>query len=102
MLDADRAGELAGVQRFRYDGTQLPVSDDEIATAAVTTRDVDRGESPHFLLKEITESPRSMRKTLRGKIVERDGSLHAAVGDRALPTSRTRRDSPTARSTASR
>ena len=57
---------------------------DEITTATVTTRDVDRGDSPHFLLKEITESPRSMRKTLRGKIVERDGVLHAAVGERAL------------------
>jgi glutamine---fructose-6-phosphate transaminase (isomerizing) len=83
-LDAARAGELAGIRRMRYDGTELPVTPDEITTATVTTRDVDRGDSPHFLLKEITESPRSMRKTLRGKIVERDGVLHAAVGERAL------------------
>ena len=83
-LDAAHAGELAGIRRMRYDGTDLPVSADEITTATVTTRDVDRGDSPHFLLKEITESPRSMRKTLRGKIVERDGLLHAAVGERAL------------------
>ncbi|HEX6658180.1 MAG TPA: SIS domain-containing protein, partial [Ilumatobacter sp.] len=83
-LDAARAGELAGIRRMRYDGTDLPVAPEEITTATVTTRDVDRGDSPHFLLKEITESPRSMRKTLRGKIVERDGVLHAAVGERAL------------------
>ena len=88
-LDAGRAGELAGIRRMRYDGTALPVSEHDIATATVTTRDVDRGDAPHFLLKEITESPRSMRKTLRGKIVDRDGALHAAVGDRARsrPTS---------------
>jgi glucosamine--fructose-6-phosphate aminotransferase (isomerizing) len=51
----------------------------------VTTRDIDRGDSPHFLLKEISEAPNSFAKTLRGKIVERDGHLHAVVGDRALP-----------------
>jgi len=83
-LDAAHAGELAGIRRMRYDGTALHVAADELATATVTTRDVDRGDAPHFLLKEITESPNSMRKTLRGKIVERDGILRAAVGPRAL------------------
>ncbi|MFP5487125.1 MAG: SIS domain-containing protein, partial [Acidimicrobiia bacterium] len=52
-----------------------------------TTRDIDRGESPHFLLKEIEEAPRSFQKTLRGKIVERDGRLTASIGERALPPS---------------
>ena len=51
----------------------------------MTTRDIDRGDFPHFLLKELTESPDSLGKTLRGKIVEHDGLLRAAVGDRALP-----------------
>jgi glutamine---fructose-6-phosphate transaminase (isomerizing) len=83
-LDAAHAGELSGIRRMRYDGTQLPVTADDLATASVTTRDVDRGDAPHFLLKEITEAPNSMRKTLRGKIVERDGLLRAAVGQRAL------------------
>jgi glucosamine--fructose-6-phosphate aminotransferase (isomerizing) len=83
-LDAAHAGEPAGIRRIRFDGTELPVAAGDFATASVTTRDVDRGDSPHFLLKEITESPRSMRKTLRGKIVERDGLLRAAVGTRAL------------------
>ena len=57
----------------------------DVVTAEVTTRDIDRGDFPHFLLKEITESPDSLGKTLRGKIVERDGLLHAVVGARALP-----------------
>ena len=51
----------------------------------MTTRDIDRGDSPHFLLKEISESPESLAKTLRGKLVERDGRVRAAVGRRALP-----------------
>ena len=53
--------------------------------AEVTTRDINRGDAPHFLLKEIGEAPSSFAKTLRGKIVERDGRLRADVGERALP-----------------
>jgi glucosamine--fructose-6-phosphate aminotransferase (isomerizing) len=84
-LDGDRAGELAGIRRLAYDGTDLPVTTSDVSTAQVTTRDIDRGSAPHFLLKEITEAPESLRKTLRGKIVERDGVLRAMVGERALP-----------------
>ena len=47
----------------------------ELQTPEITTRDVDRGDAPHYLLKEITEAPASFRKTLRGRIVERDGLL---------------------------
>ena len=85
VLDASRAGEVGGVERMAYDGTRLPLSESEIGVAQVTTRDIDRGDSPHFLLKEISEAPESLRKTLRGKIVERDGVLHALLGERAFP-----------------
>ena len=86
VLDAALAGELDGVRRVAYDGSDLPVSTDDVAVAQVTTRDIDRGDAPHFLLKEIKEAPGSFRKTLRGKIADHDGVLHAFVGDRALPT----------------
>ena len=59
----------------------------ELATAQTTTRDIDRGDSPHFLLKEISEAPSSFRKTLRGRIVERDGHLRVLVGDDTLSPS---------------
>jgi len=85
VLDAMRAGELDGIGRLHYDGTPSPVAPDEVVVAQVTTRDIDRGDAPHFLLKEIEEAPRSFQKTLRGKIVEHDGRLSAAVGERALP-----------------
>ena len=48
-------------------------SEAELAAAQITTRDIDRGDAPHFLLKEISEAPASFRKTLRGKLVDRDG-----------------------------
>jgi len=84
-LEGDRAGELGGIVRCAYDGSALPVTEADVATAEVTTRDINRGDAPHFLLKEISEAPLSFAKTLRGKIVDRDGVLHADVGERALP-----------------
>ncbi|MEX0848289.1 MAG: SIS domain-containing protein, partial [Ilumatobacteraceae bacterium] len=85
VLDADHAGQLEGVRRLAYDGSPIPVDERDVVVAQVTTRDIDRGDYPHFLLKEINEAPNSFRKTLRGKIIEVDGQLHALVGDRALP-----------------
>lgn len=79
------AGTLAGIDRFAYDGRPLPVHDDEVATAQITTRDIDRGDAPHFLWKELSEAPASFRKTLRGKLVELEGSLSVQLGDDVLP-----------------
>jgi glucosamine--fructose-6-phosphate aminotransferase (isomerizing) len=84
-LDGSMAGDLAGITRLAYDGTVIPITAADVATAQVTTRDIDRGDAPHFLLKEIHEAPNSFRKTLRGKIVEHNGMLRADVGNRALP-----------------
>jgi len=84
-LDADGAGTLQGMRRLGYDGRAQPVTDSDVVVAQVTTRDIDRGDAPHYLLKEITESPASFAKTMRGKIVEEDGRLRAAVGQQALP-----------------
>ncbi len=79
VLDRKQAGELAGIRRVAYDGTPLPVEAKHLTRAEITTRDIDRGAFPHFLLKEITEAPRSMQKTLRGKIRERSGRLESKL-----------------------
>ena len=94
-LDRRHAGELAGITRLAYDGTPLPVGRDELATAQITTRDIDRGEHAHFLLKEIGEAPASFRKTLRGKLVDgSDGQPEVRLGPDVLPTGPARRGSP--------
>jgi glutamine---fructose-6-phosphate transaminase (isomerizing) len=85
VLDAAHAGTLDGIRRFAFDGTPLPVSPDELQHAEITTRDIDRGDFPHFLLKEISEAPASFRKTLRGKVAERDGQLDVTLGPDTLP-----------------
>jgi len=79
------AGAVAEIDRRSYDGGRLPVADDELTTAEITTRDIDRGENPHFLLKEISEAPTSFRKTLRGKLGELDGRLVVTLGPDTLP-----------------
>ncbi|GAC1305141.1 MAG: hypothetical protein NVSMB16_00570 [Acidimicrobiales bacterium] len=85
VLDRAQAGELAGIERVTYEGIGVPVSDADIVVAEITTRDIDRAGFPHFLLKEITEAPRSFRKTLRGRVLERDGRLVVELGAEALP-----------------
>jgi len=86
VLDGRAAGDLEGIQRFAYDGTELPVTASNLQTAPITTRDIDRGDFPHYLLKEITEAPQSLRKTLRGKIVLGEGDrLAVNLGDDVLP-----------------
>lgn len=90
VLDRDHAGDLDAVQRFSYDSTPLPVTDADIAAAEITTRDVDRRGFRHYLLKEITESPESFRKTLRGRIVstqsdQRIPTLAVRLGPETLP-----------------
>jgi glucosamine--fructose-6-phosphate aminotransferase (isomerizing) len=78
------AGDRSGIDRWAYDGTVIPVLEDDLAEAQITTRDIDRGDSPHFLLKEIGEAPASFRKTLRGKLVEIDGRPDVLLGDDVL------------------
>jgi glutamine---fructose-6-phosphate transaminase (isomerizing) len=85
-VDRRQAGELAGLERLAYDGTPLPVREDELVTAQITTRDIDRGDHAHFLLKEIGEAPASFRKTLRGKLVDGDdGKSEVRLGPEVLP-----------------
>jgi glucosamine--fructose-6-phosphate aminotransferase (isomerizing) len=84
-LDRDQAGTLAGITRLAYDGTPLPVADADLARAEITTRDIDRAGAPHFLLKEIGESPQSIRKTLRGKLEDARGLLAVRLPSGTLP-----------------
>ncbi|MFA5775913.1 MAG: SIS domain-containing protein, partial [Ilumatobacteraceae bacterium] len=84
-LNGDRAGELAGVRLMTYGGKDIALSETDVISAEVTTRDIDRGPHKHFFLKEMNEAPQSFRKTLRGKIVERDGVMHASLDTSVIP-----------------
>ncbi|MEY2996364.1 MAG: putative glucosamine-6-phosphate synthase, partial [Actinomycetota bacterium] len=85
VLDGERAGTVDGFRRISFGGTERPWSDRDLVTAEVTTRDIDRGDAPHFLLKEIGEAPVSLAKTLRGKIRDDGGRLRTDLGERTIP-----------------
>jgi glucosamine--fructose-6-phosphate aminotransferase (isomerizing) len=81
----EESDPLRGITRFAYDGTSLPVADTDIRSAEITTRDVDRGPFPHFLLKELHEAPRSFRQTLRGRLVGDGDGVRVVLGPETLP-----------------
>jgi len=90
ILDQESAGGLDGIRAFFYDGTPLALDEGAISKAEITTRDIHRGDYPHFFLKEITESALSVRKTLRGKyriLRPPEGGRKTAfnLGDDVLP-----------------
>ena len=87
VLDLNKTG-LEGLQAYHLDGSPLPVSETDIRTAEITTRDIDRGEHKHYLLKEINESPQSVTKTLLGKIFADEtnhGLAHVNLGSEVFP-----------------
>jgi glucosamine--fructose-6-phosphate aminotransferase (isomerizing) len=66
VLDQNVRG-IEGIAACFYDGTSIQLTDDTLQKAEITTRDIDRGNYPHYFLKEISESALSVRRTLRGK-----------------------------------
>ncbi len=84
VLDGQQAGSIDGIERCAYDGTRLPVESSDLQQVEITTRDIDRGDHPHFLLKEISEAPASFRKTLRGKIRDSGEGLRVVLDDQTL------------------
>jgi glucosamine--fructose-6-phosphate aminotransferase (isomerizing) len=85
-LRRDGAGTLGGMTGVRYDGGLLSLSERDVVTAEITTRDIDRADFHHFLLKELTQAPASFRKTLRGRIAAGDdGRLVVRLGPDTVP-----------------
>ncbi|MEW6670520.1 MAG: SIS domain-containing protein [Thermodesulfobacteriota bacterium] len=83
ILNQESGGGLDGIQAMFYDGTPLTLTEKDVKYTNITTRDIDRQNFSHYFLKEISESPRSVEKTLQGrwKIKEDDPSLYDIVLD---------------------
>ncbi|MCU0722238.1 MAG: SIS domain-containing protein, partial [Planctomycetes bacterium] len=67
ILDLDAAAEFPESLRPRAFGGGVFEGAPAVFEAAITTRDIHRGDFEHYFLKEISESPESLEKTLRGK-----------------------------------
>jgi len=67
ILDQACAGGLSGISAMGYDGSPILPSDADLKTTAITSRDIDRQGFSHYFLKEISESPNSVKQTLRNR-----------------------------------
>jgi hypothetical protein len=53
VLDGERAGELAGITRLGYDGTELPIATTEVVRSEVTTRDITGDKGAEIVVRGI-------------------------------------------------
>ena len=67
ILNQQSPGGLAGITAMYYDGTAIELTEDDLKHTEITSRDIDRQAYPHYFLKEISESPDSMEKTLQNR-----------------------------------
>ena len=86
ILDQQSEGGLKGIRAMFYDGTDLVLSDGDVKRTEITSRDIDRQDYPHYFLKEISESPDSMDKTLqnRWKVSDKDSSQYTISLDETV------------------
>ncbi len=91
ILSNDKGAGFAGIEAISYDGHSLKIADKDLKIAEITTRDIDRGLHRHYLVKEISDSPSSFRKTLLGKYRISGTTVAFNLGPEVVPE-KTRRD----------
>jgi len=82
---------VSGIEAMYYDGTPITLTDKDIKTTQITSRDIDRQDFSHYFLKEITESPLSVEKTIRNRWkIKKDGKKElyvTSLDERVVPAS---------------
>jgi glutamine---fructose-6-phosphate transaminase (isomerizing) len=86
VLDQNSQGGLGGIDAMYYDGTAIELTAADVMCTDITSRDIDRQGFPHYFLKEISESPRSVERTLqsRWQVNARDHSRYDLVLDQSV------------------
>ena len=85
-LDMNLAGTLEGIVRKTFASDDAKVREEDLSQTEISTRDIDRGSYKHYLLKEIEESPSSVRSTLRGRLVKGENDeFDVRIGTETLP-----------------
>lgn len=67
ILSQQSEGGIRGIEAMLYDGTPLDLDNSNIKTTQITSRDIDRQEYPHYFLKEISEAPQSVQRTIQNR-----------------------------------
>ncbi len=81
ILDQQSPGGLAGITAMYYDGSPVTLTGDDVKHTEITSRDIDRQNFPHYFLKEISEAPQSVERTLlnRWKISDDGNGRHYLI-----------------------
>lgn len=87
ILDPSKGVGLDAMVSFRYDGTPVPLNESAIQSTEITSRDIDRQDFPHYFLKEISEAPASIEKTIlnRWKLDDATGMPRVVLTEKAFP-----------------
>ena len=67
LLDQASDGGLSGITAMSYDGTPISIGPNHVRSTPLTSRDIDRQDFDHYFLKEISEAPASVRKTIENR-----------------------------------
>lgn len=67
ILDQESADRIGGITACYYDGTPIQLTREDVKRTEITSRDIDRQDYPHYFLKEISESPVSVEKTIQNR-----------------------------------
>jgi glucosamine--fructose-6-phosphate aminotransferase (isomerizing) len=67
ILNQESTGGVGGITAMYYDRTPVNLSEKNIKHTEITSRDIDRQDFPHYFLKEISEAPNSIEKTLQNR-----------------------------------
>tara|TARA_B100002003_G_scaffold66316_1_gene61623 strand:- start:18 stop:3782 length:3765 start_codon:yes stop_codon:yes gene_type:complete len=75
ILSQKSIGGLDGIKAMFYDGTPVKLEEADKKQTDITSRDIDRLGYPHYFLKEISEAPVSVERTLRNRWkIKEDGN----------------------------
>jgi glucosamine--fructose-6-phosphate aminotransferase (isomerizing) len=87
ILDQNSAGAVSEIKAMYYNGMPIVLNESDVKTTQITSRDIDRQSFPHYFLKEISEAPASVEKTLvnRWRIHPETNLPAVALGDNVIP-----------------
>ncbi|MCG8618059.1 MAG: SIS domain-containing protein, partial [Desulfobacterales bacterium] len=87
ILDENNGGGIQGIRSLYYDNTPIVLGSGDVMKSQITSRDIDRQDYPHYFLKEISESPQSVEKTIENKFKQNPetGLLSTSLGQDIIP-----------------
>jgi len=89
ILDQESAGSVSAISSLCYDDSPIRIEQEQVLTSQITSRDIDRQNFPHYFLKEISEAPGSVEKTLENKFKQslETSLLETTLDETVIPKS---------------